>query len=278
MGHNDKPKDDEVYGKGNFQDYGFRMLDNRINRFISVDPLTKSYPWYTPYEFAGNTPIEAIDLDGLEEYHTKDGNLIGKYGNNTEIRIVYDNYIKEATLLFQLPANTPTSNAINNLIYNDKSAGTFRSPDAAANDWAERYNPVAIQNNQESISFIFSITINSKRVTSYTEPVPGGEATVKAYWDGGGPNTRYYGTIHSHGAYVPKYDNNEFSTVNGDIEGSDKKGTTDYISTPNGSLKRYNTVLGVQTLNESIPSDPKDPDRKNNIPPESRATKDVSSE
>jgi hypothetical protein len=32
-----------------------------------VDPLFKSYPWYTPYQFAGNKPIISIDLDGLEE-------------------------------------------------------------------------------------------------------------------------------------------------------------------------------------------------------------------
>jgi hypothetical protein len=31
-----------------------------------VDPLTKSYPYYTPYQFAGNTPIKFIDLDGGE--------------------------------------------------------------------------------------------------------------------------------------------------------------------------------------------------------------------
>jgi hypothetical protein len=31
-----------------------------------VDPLTKEYPWYTPYQFAGNRPIVAIDIDGLE--------------------------------------------------------------------------------------------------------------------------------------------------------------------------------------------------------------------
>ena len=33
---------------------------------LSVDPLMHSYPWYTPYQFAGNSPIEFIDLDGLE--------------------------------------------------------------------------------------------------------------------------------------------------------------------------------------------------------------------
>ncbi len=53
-------------GEGNEQDYGMRIYDSRLGRFLSVDPLTKSYPWYTPYQFAGNTPLQAVDLDGGE--------------------------------------------------------------------------------------------------------------------------------------------------------------------------------------------------------------------
>jgi hypothetical protein len=34
---------------------------------LSIDPLTKFYPWYTPYQFAGNNPVKFIDIDGLEE-------------------------------------------------------------------------------------------------------------------------------------------------------------------------------------------------------------------
>jgi len=48
-------------------DYGFRIYNPDYARFLSIDPLTSSYPWYTPYQFAGNMPIWAIDLDGLEE-------------------------------------------------------------------------------------------------------------------------------------------------------------------------------------------------------------------
>jgi hypothetical protein len=47
-------------------DYGFRIYNPAIARFLSVDPLAPSYPWYTPYQFAGNMPIVAVDLDGLE--------------------------------------------------------------------------------------------------------------------------------------------------------------------------------------------------------------------
>ena len=67
-GFNGKEKSDEVYGDGNVYDYGFRIYNPRLGRFLSTDPLTNSYPWYTPYQFAGNMPIVAIDLDGLEEY------------------------------------------------------------------------------------------------------------------------------------------------------------------------------------------------------------------
>ncbi len=59
--------DNEVSGTGNMYDYGFRIYNPRVGRFLSVDPLTSSYPWYTPYQFAGNKPIVFIDLDGLEE-------------------------------------------------------------------------------------------------------------------------------------------------------------------------------------------------------------------
>ena len=36
------------------------------SRFLSIDPLGRKYPELTPYQFASNTPILAVDLDGLE--------------------------------------------------------------------------------------------------------------------------------------------------------------------------------------------------------------------
>ncbi|RFS18676.1 hypothetical protein DVR12_26895 [Chitinophaga silvatica] len=65
-GFNGKENDNEVKGEGNQQDYGMRMYDPRIGKFLSVDPITKKYPELTPYQFASNTPIQAIDLYGLE--------------------------------------------------------------------------------------------------------------------------------------------------------------------------------------------------------------------
>jgi RHS repeat-associated protein len=66
FGFNGKENDNEVKGEGNQQDYGMRIYDPRLGRFLSVDPLMNSYSMLTPYQFASNRPIDGIDLDGGE--------------------------------------------------------------------------------------------------------------------------------------------------------------------------------------------------------------------
>jgi|GEM_PF-4848476 len=68
-GFNGKEVDEDLQsddGSNVVLDYGFRIYNPAIARFLSVDPLTKSYPELTPYQFASNSPIMAIDRDGLE--------------------------------------------------------------------------------------------------------------------------------------------------------------------------------------------------------------------
>ncbi len=77
-GFNGKEKDDSGEFGNTHYDYGFRIYNPAIAKFLSVDPLTKSYPWYTPYQFSGNTPIQAIDLDGLEPLFVITGVTVAK--------------------------------------------------------------------------------------------------------------------------------------------------------------------------------------------------------
>lgn len=67
--------DDEVKGEGNSIDLGERIHDPRVGRFFAIDPLSSKYPYYSPYQFAGNTPIVAIDADGLEDIWTNEKRL-----------------------------------------------------------------------------------------------------------------------------------------------------------------------------------------------------------
>ncbi|MGB0430595.1 MAG: RHS repeat domain-containing protein [Bacteroidia bacterium] len=91
-GFNGKEQDPEWNGGGNMYDYGFRIYDPRIAKFLSVDPLAPEYPWFSPYHFAGCSPIAHIDLDGLEPV-APDGpemtaaiNLVTKFETNDKTK------------------------------------------------------------------------------------------------------------------------------------------------------------------------------------------------
>ncbi|MFT3676820.1 MAG: RHS repeat-associated core domain-containing protein [Chitinophagaceae bacterium] len=84
-GFNGKENDNDVKGEGNQQDYGMRIYDPRLGKFLSVDPLTYSFPWYTPYQFAGNTPVANIDLDGGEPKPAGKGSYNGQKEKTKEI-------------------------------------------------------------------------------------------------------------------------------------------------------------------------------------------------
>jgi RHS repeat-associated protein len=91
-GFNGKENDDEVKGEGAQQDYGMRIHDPRLGRFLSVDPITKEYPELTPYQFASNTPNQAVDLDGLEAAYvaTSAEYMFGVWGHEVSTGFAFD--------------------------------------------------------------------------------------------------------------------------------------------------------------------------------------------
>ncbi|MGV7108115.1 hypothetical protein ACUSJC_16410, partial [Flavobacterium sp. U410] len=68
-------KDDEIKGEGNSLNYTFRMHDPRVGRFLSSDPLQKSYPWNSSYVFSENRVIDGTELEG-KEYMDKEESMI----------------------------------------------------------------------------------------------------------------------------------------------------------------------------------------------------------
>lgn len=88
-GFNGKEKDPKTeWGGLNQYDYGFRIYNPAIGRFLSVDPLAKKYSMLTPYQFASNSPISGVDLDGLEYFYAADGTFLGKIGSDVKVRVV----------------------------------------------------------------------------------------------------------------------------------------------------------------------------------------------
>ena len=66
FGFNGKEKEgtDWTSTDGSHLDFGARIYDSRLGRFLSIDPLFQEYPYWSPYLFAGNNPVYYIDENG----------------------------------------------------------------------------------------------------------------------------------------------------------------------------------------------------------------------
>ena len=100
FGFNAKENIEEVKG---WQDYGFRMYDNRIGRPPSIDPLYKSFPELSPYQFFSNSPIMNIDLDGKEgtTYAIPSSQSIITLPNVTSVSQGYSNLLGLAMIFYE---------------------------------------------------------------------------------------------------------------------------------------------------------------------------------
>ncbi len=59
-------KVNEVSGEGNSLDFGARIYDSRLGRWMSLDLKASKYPNLTPFHFAANSPIIFVDQDGKD--------------------------------------------------------------------------------------------------------------------------------------------------------------------------------------------------------------------
>tara|TARA_R110001592_G_scaffold363221_3_gene681807 strand:+ start:209069 stop:209842 length:774 start_codon:yes stop_codon:yes gene_type:complete len=58
-------KDDEIKGFGNSYTAQFWQSDLRLGRWLSLDPLSSSFSWQSPYAAFDNNPIKFTDPRGL---------------------------------------------------------------------------------------------------------------------------------------------------------------------------------------------------------------------
>jgi len=91
-----------VKGTANSVDFGDRMYDPRLGRWLSIDSQFNKYPAYSPYNFAVNSPINVVDADGNDIY------LIAKATsekNLGHIVIAVDNYKQREADVYDAAGN-----------------------------------------------------------------------------------------------------------------------------------------------------------------------------
>jgi RHS repeat-associated protein len=63
-GFNSMEQDDEWSVTGGHLDFGARIYDSRLGRWLALDPKAAKYPAYSPYNFSINSPVAFNDPDG----------------------------------------------------------------------------------------------------------------------------------------------------------------------------------------------------------------------
>jgi len=96
-GFNGMEKDDELKGNGNSLDFGARIYDPRLGRWLAVDPLVVKYPMMSSYCFVGNMPIVAVDPDGRDIY------LVTRGGPEVSPEVAHANFIKMISVMNSTP-------------------------------------------------------------------------------------------------------------------------------------------------------------------------------
>ena len=64
---------------GRLYDYGAQFYDAQLARFHTIDPLSESYSYQSPFAYAANNPISYIDWMGMNAspYYDEQGNFLG---------------------------------------------------------------------------------------------------------------------------------------------------------------------------------------------------------
>ena len=124
-GFNGKDKDEDINVNGGSYDFGARIYDSRLGRWLSLDPMMKEFAFESNYAYVSNSPIIYLDVKGkfkvtpaIAKSYPQLSNVIknlSSYVNNnselkTELLSITGADQKQLDLIFKNNSSSPIIN------------------------------------------------------------------------------------------------------------------------------------------------------------------------
>ncbi len=216
-GFNGKENDNEVIGEGNQIDYGKRVYDPRLGRFLSVDPLAHQFSWMSPYAAMNDNPIKFTDPTGAapESIHIDPkGNVLRNINDGDNTVYVHAAAIKGKDIDKSYTKADHSAGGINvgklggniksgiiSQIFKENKSTASSLPNEA--EWVARVSPKQEWDYKNNEKTIFGVAwafdednkakTGSETKTSFTDDVLQGHPTWASAADFGNFNAGYTG-------------------------------------------------------------------------------------
>jgi len=179
FGFNSMEKDNEINVNGGSYDFGARIYDSRLGRWLSLDPLMGEYVSQSPYSFAYNSPISFIDPDGKEVILGITTAFCRNSLSVIQRSEVVSNFINQFAIKTLGPTTNPTNGSqgfYNNLQAKQKTGKYANDFTLSIND-APRKSPegkTMIENSQDAqTTFLYTLSNGTVIAANLYTPTEG---------------------------------------------------------------------------------------------------------
>jgi RHS repeat-associated protein len=186
-------------------DFGARIYDPRLGRWLSLDPMFRSFPIFSPYTFVNNNPLRFIDPSGgflLDVHQRIAENALRMNGAQWGFRINFGAY-GVGNSMYSKEAQNDVKN--NSFMFGIVGQGTVFSGGVTDPDWNDADNKSAHFDQMNFDQIIQNYSKLNTRTTELVNQFKSGTINEEQFGFEIGKQLHSIQDLYSHSNYIELY-------------------------------------------------------------------------